>query len=296
MQIAYNILFIENENEWIDSIEEDIKDYLDERGFSLNLERAAVFPVNISDFNRFDIIAVDLNLDNQETWDDAIKKIRAHWDVYTEILFYSSAWESEIRNKLITHNWFDWVYCSRRESTELKRNLKWLIYTTIRKSQDLNNLRGLVMAETSELDRMIKGINRTLIENDKVSESKITERKPKLTEYYKERIRNLEEIANFLDLLESAHFTANFSWRTLCSFAECSTNNLNKTKFQTYGTDIIELRNLLAHHPENDSTPEEMKIKKQDGDIQSFSESDFISIRKKIHFYKKLFSETESII
>jgi hypothetical protein len=31
MQIAYDILFIENENDWIDSIEENIREYLDER-------------------------------------------------------------------------------------------------------------------------------------------------------------------------------------------------------------------------------------------------------------------------
>ena len=40
MQISYNILFIENENDWIDSIEESVRDYLDEKGFSLKIERA----------------------------------------------------------------------------------------------------------------------------------------------------------------------------------------------------------------------------------------------------------------
>lgn len=296
MQITYNILFIENENDWIDSIEESIRDYLDERWFSLNLERTGVFPVNIGDFNKFDIIVVDLNLDNNETGDEAINRIRASGSVYTEILFYSSEGEDIIRRKLIDLWWFDGVYCSKRDGGELIKNLKWLIYTTIRKSQDLNNLRGLVMAETSELDRMIKGLNRILIENNKVSESKIIERKPKLLEYHKEQIKNIEEIVNFLDLLESGHFSANFSWRTLCSFADCPNNSLKKSDFESYRSEIIELRNLLAHHPEDDSTSEEMRIKKTDGNIKSFTEGDFIEVRKKISSYKKLFSEMGNLI
>jgi polynucleotide 5'-kinase involved in rRNA processing len=47
------------------------------------------------------------------------------------------------------------------------------------------------MAETSELDRMIKALNRSIVENAKVASSKVDERKTKLEEYYRAQINDL---------------------------------------------------------------------------------------------------------
>lgn len=287
MQIEYNILFIENEYEWIDSIEEFLNEYLDEKWFTLNLQRSKVFPTTISDFNAYDIIVVDFNLDENETGDEAIKRIRQSGEVYTEIFFYSSIWEDAIRKKLVELWGFDWVYCSDRKD-DFKKNLTRLINTTIRKSQDLNNLRGLVMAETSELDNLIKELTRKIVIESKVSTGKIEDRKSKLSRYYSDNINELNQIKDFLELLDSKHFTAYFWWRTLCSFSDCSMNNLSKDVIEPYKNDIIELRNLLAHNPEESSTHEVMNIKKPNWDIEPFRESDFIRIRKSIRTYKDL--------
>lgn len=294
MRTAYNILFIENENDWIDSIEESMRDFLEDKWFTLVLERSGVFPNEIVDFNRFDVIVVDLNLDEDQSWDKVIKNIRSKWNVFTEILFYSSEWEKVIRQKLVDLGGFDWVYCSHRNNWELMKNLKWLIYTTIRKTQDLNNLRWMVMAETSELDELIRELNGILVIKWKVSAEKITERKDKLAGFYSERMSDLEQIGDFHSLLYSTHFSAFFSWRTLKSFMGCNTNDLNPKVIDKYKEDIIELRNLLAHNPEADSTPEIIRIKGSDGVILSFKEEDFARIRKKILAYKELLSRLKS--
>jgi hypothetical protein len=129
-----------------------------------------------------------------------------------------------------------------------------------------------------------------------VASSKVDERKTKLEEYYRAQINDLAWIQDFFQLLESVHFSAHFSLRTLTSFADCPTNTLDKTHFGSYKTDIVELRNLLAHHPEEESTQEEMKIKKSDWTVKIFIEQDFNDIRKKIREYKKIFSDLNALI
>ena len=66
------------------------------------------------------------------------------------------------------------------------------------------------MAETSELDSLIKDLTIKLVENNKVNDIKVQERKIKLSEDYTNNINELEAIASFQDLVDSRHFSATF--------------------------------------------------------------------------------------
>lgn len=285
MQIEYNILFIENDYEWIDSIEEFLTDYLDEKWFTLKLQRSTTFPSTVSDFNAYDIIVVDFTLDNNETWDQAIKQIRQSGEVYTEILFYSSIWEHAIRQKLIELGGFDWVYCSDRKD-DLRKNLIGLIYTTIRKSQDLNNLRGLVMAETSELDDYLIKINQELIEKGKVNEALIEKSHSKILEYANAKKEKIET-SKLIQLLREKEISAYPSWLMLQSFCKCDLNNLEWASISNYAKEIIDMRNLLAHNPEDTSTKNRMCILNNKWEPVVFTEEVFSTIRKNIRQHKE---------
>ena len=281
MNLEYKILWIEDESEWVQSEIEFLEDYLEIYGFTLNCKNIEKYEK--CNFSEFDIVAVDFNLATQEKGQDVIKKIRDQ-EFYTDILFYSREGENKMRRLAKD---LDGVYCASKDSYRDK--LKGLIYTTIRKTQELNNLRGLVMAETSELDEMIKSILKLLTEKDKVEERKITERQIKLSEKCKEIHKEIEQYSlpsDFIKLLYSGHFTAGFSHRTLCSFSCCDKNNLQKGDLFPYLEDIIQTRNDLAHNPENSSTSFLMKI----NGIE-YNEKKFIKIRKKIQKYKQLFQE-----
>ena len=288
MNLKYRILWVEDDNDWVESEIEFIESYLKKYGFTLEYENPEKYEKY--DFSEFDIIIVDYKLTDEEQGQDVIEKIRKQ-ELYTEILFYSVDGEDTLR-QLISEKQLDGVYCASKYSCREK--LEGLIYTTIRKTQDLNNLRGLVMAETSELDEMIKEILELLAEKDKVEKDKINKRQNKLSKRYKENIVDLKKYLlpdEFQKLVKSRHFDASFSLKTLLRFATCVRNSLIEKDIKPYENKILLERNILAHNPEESSTSILMKIKKSDGNIVEYDEQKFIDIRKDIQEYKRIFQK-----
>ncbi len=280
MNIQYKILWVEDTKSFVDSKSIFIKNFLEERGFSLQLENPEKY--KSYNFSEFDLIIVDYNLASNELGENVIKKIREE-ELYTEILFYSRIGKDKLL-KLLAQQKLEGVYCASRDSFE--ERVIGLINTTIRKTQDLNNLRGLVMAETSELDEMMRKILELLFQKEKIETSKISRRFKRIEDYYtdcldgntRENIKGVKEFVHpdeFLELLKSRHFTSRFTFRTLCSFSGCSKNDLQKKNISSYGEDIIKMRNDLAHQAE----------------FEKLIDSDFIKIRQNIQKYKEIFQE-----
>lgn len=66
------------------------------------------------------------------------------------------------------------VYFSGRDKDAFLEKLHKVILSTINKVQDLNNLRGLVMSEVSELDAMMENIiHRYFVDNDNNDKTQI---------------------------------------------------------------------------------------------------------------------------
>lgn len=82
------------------------------------------------------------------------RKIREE-KVYSEIVFYSSQYEA-LQAKLNEH-FVEGIFTSSRE--ELADKVESIINVTIKKVQDVNNLRGLIMA-VAELDVLKEEIQR----------------------------------------------------------------------------------------------------------------------------------------
>lgn len=153
MRLKYNILWFENDIDWIDSIKEKIEDFLFENAFILNpdiQENANNLDQLITDMNNHlkdvDLILMDFNLLNSDKGDTIIQKIRTN-EIFTEILFYSQ--DEKVREKFKT-DCVEGIYFSDRDSFFIR--LKQVIPHTIKKVLDLTNMRGLVMSETSLID------------------------------------------------------------------------------------------------------------------------------------------------
>ena len=73
MKIKYNILWVENERDWLDSIVDDIKDFVEDLGFQFSYEVASG-KSEISDYNKYDLILMDLNLASEPTGDEIIRE------------------------------------------------------------------------------------------------------------------------------------------------------------------------------------------------------------------------------
>ena len=312
MRIEYTIYWFEDKNSWLTERTTiqgilDISEYLKNRGFEINIiffveqnlsstrdfmlkEFLDKYPEkykigkldnyrddNLKKINFFnvDLVLMDYNL-GSEKGNDVINYIRDDQnDVYTDILFYS---ENKSEEGLREKSNKDGLYCSERSELFSGDKIKKVIKTTIRKTQDLNNLRGLVMAETSELDEMIKKILKLLVKKDKVKKEKIVEIKQEIIKAYEAgmdgnpdmKITGIKEYNlpdDLFELLDSRHLTANRSMKTLKSFSTCDKNSLIKKDVSSY-FGVQQERNDLAHSVEDDSTSKLMKIKKSDGTIR----------------------------
>ena len=159
MRIEYKILWFEDNIQWYNSMFPTIDEFLEERGFELKCDRESD-DSKLDDLlyrKGFDLILMDYNLAGVKG-DTLIEKIRDH-KFYTEIVFYAQNGETVVR-RIMREKAADGVYCSGRDFMEFEDKVTKVINTTIKKVEDLNNMRGLVMAEVSDLDQKMLSIIR----------------------------------------------------------------------------------------------------------------------------------------
>lgn len=316
MKLKYKILWIEDELDSIERPKNQIQRYLeDDYGFECSeddivikdydeFEEEYIYEENqrkrVKDsIKEFDLLLVDFNLGEEEqTGDKLIDIIRD--GIYSEILFYSSKLES-ITEKLNNH-FIDGVFTSDREHLEDK--IKKLIRVTIKKVQDVNNLRGLIMAEVAELDRIKKNIIQKF---NKEADSEFKK-------YIKEDIfskikKDLESLSCLvkvedsecshdeinLEELQNNFFYDSFKKsRTVNKIKSKKCNHID-FKHEDYRKDVIAKRNVLAHQKEDEDRLGKFLLY-PNGDRLEFTEEHCIKIRKDIKKYKKYLEDIEKVL
>jgi CheY-like chemotaxis protein len=166
MRLNFNILWFEDTPEIIDGIEEPVEEHLEKQGYKLKrvdiLKDSMRLKEIIDNVNEkrldVDLILMDHNLAGGDKGSELIETIRKH-ELLTDIIFYSE--HRGFRDEL---GQYDGIYTADRDDLEEK-----IIAVTdhiLKKALDLTNLRGLVMAETSELEELIHQILLTSLEKD----------------------------------------------------------------------------------------------------------------------------------
>jgi CheY-like chemotaxis protein len=166
MTIEYNILWFEDIKSSFDAKKQIVKDIVEEFGFQFPEPRNEVNGDNINsiDYSIYDLLIVDLNLAGTKGT-NLIDRIRNQQDVYTEVIFYSSDGEGAVRAALHEFQ-IDGAYCAARDNDEFEDKVRKVIKTTIKKVQDINNMRGLLMAETSDIDFTMLKIIKLIMEKN----------------------------------------------------------------------------------------------------------------------------------
>lgn len=253
MRIDYKILWFEDSEDWYNSIIEEIEDYLDDHGFKLNSKRFENGnDLESIDLSYFDLILMDFNLSNGDNGGRLIESIRRH-DVFTEVIFYSQNSISKLRDELKSKS-LEGVYCSSRNPEEFLPKVQKIIFTTIKKVQDLNNMRGLVMAETAILDSKMLDIARRFVENPENHATKI-EIKDKVLKTIKDRLKDFESydpLTDFEKIITNTYFEAALKWRVVKNISDdlAKVNLINPEQHalvKNYENEIIQPRNKLAH-------------------------------------------------
>ena len=155
MKLSYEILWVDNEDGIYNNHKNEIETHLRELGFNPKIKFITDFQEykkqNL-DLSSFDLFILDYKLKNGENGNKIVKDIREEHSIYTEILFYSAV--PEQARKQIFDDKLNGVYVSSRKFDDFEEDSLGLIDVTIKKTQDINNLRGLIMAEVAELDRI----------------------------------------------------------------------------------------------------------------------------------------------
>jgi hypothetical protein len=307
MKLIYKILWIEDQMNSIRGRKRVISNYIkDEKGFELEIKEIETFQqfkeeIGFESLKDYDLVLVDLNLDDDESGDGnkIIEEIRNN-DIYTEIIFYSSHYGHLI--DLLKENRIEGIFTSERNQIDTKA--KKIIDVTLHKIQDVNNLRGLIMAEVAELDIIKEEI---IDKASKQIDNKVLEKyvlkkiKSSGKSCTNQAQKHLDDISNitFDSLFEKIGFVdSNKKALTIGEALEklSITNPVTKTSFtQPYIDNILTKRNKFAHVREctrDDGNGNQCKFI----DDIPFTELKCIEIRKEIKAYKEILEDIKNSI
>jgi DNA-binding NarL/FixJ family response regulator len=247
MNLSYKILWFEDALRWAQPLVREIKTFVEDMGFVFLEPKFERDNSNIDSINyeEFDLILMDYNLSGIEKGDILINRIREH-NFFSEIVFYSEIGAPKLRQAVL-ENELDGVYCSDRQPDSFLLKVQEVIKTTVRKVLDLNTMRGIVMAETSNIDeKMLEIISlyaNTLDEENK--NSFLISRREKLIKSIESKISKIKS-----DSINKFYFNwlfdANQKWMTVTDIVK-KTIPEREAIIKLYDPEIIYRHNRLAH-------------------------------------------------
>lgn len=310
MGLLYNILWVDDRIDEYKMLEIDreIESYVRELFFEPHLYMYETVEDAEKDLKsrRYDVIFSDFNISENKSGEDFINYIRKQ-NVNTEVLFYSAKQDLPI----ISLDRISFLNLKRDASyDELKKKMISLIDLTIEKLNDLTSLRGLVMAETSELDKNMEDVcYRYFVQNKTDISDHIFEEVIKSLE--KDYLNKLEKSNNcdkkcshkIRKLIHKENIITNIAFdssrkarsvKKIIKETNFSLDNygINEDFYEAYLKEIIEIRNLLAHsYSIIKDSGEENLISKKDGKEIVFDKDIIRNIRKRILLYKNILSD-----
>jgi hypothetical protein len=164
MRLSFSILWFDDNEDYFDSLDiESLEKEILSWGFSPKIELVTTPEAfkSRSPFETYDLIIVDRKLEGYKDGADFIADIRDN-AVYTEVIFYTAGNTSDLWNDIYNQE-LEGVFVSSRSGIVSK--ITRVGRQSIRKVLDLENMRGIVMAEVGELDHLLDGIVTLGIEN-----------------------------------------------------------------------------------------------------------------------------------
>jgi hypothetical protein len=308
MKLTYKILWIDDQIEdYIEmGIKSELETYIDILGFIPTVEcfeNGNLAEESIKTI-KYDLILSDYNIEGaNEQGDILIQKIRDE-GVFTEVLFYSAQPDFDTIAKNLYRDRVSFYSLIGDESFKGFREKAYkLIDHTVSKLQELNNIRGLVMSETSELDNSVEEIIFSFL-------SKENEESAKLKAYIVESIissakGNLKNAEKFdeldaTEIVKNRLFDADKKSRTVNKILEIlkvEDNQFNDF-YQNYKTDVLDTRNDLAH-AKSDTIDgiEYLIISRKDGEHPiKFNQEHCVQIRRNLRKHSDLLKSIREII
>lgn len=275
MDTNFRIIWFEDVDEWYNSISRRVKKYIEEKAFHVEIKRIKKineFSEEDSQLLNYDLLIIDYELENEieikSYGSDVIQQIRQGKFV-NDILFYSSH-GYDVINKVMKDLGLQGVFITDRNNDDFMDMTQRLVDKSIRRAENIVNIRGIVMDATSEFDNKIRDLisvlwNHLGEKEEKISadiKKKILKNNVESAEKLNNKYESISK-ANIDSLLAEREFSAYRQARLLgwCIDAneEIKTNlqkilqrNIkeyqeNQSFFERYNEDVINYRNALAH-------------------------------------------------
>lgn len=251
MRITFSILWFDDSDKYFDSLDLDpLKAKIRQWGFEPDINLITT-PEKFNDSKAlasYNLIVLDRNLESYPVGEEFISDIRGH-AIYTEVIFYTAGNVSDLWNAIYEKK-LEGVFVSSR--IEILTKIERVGYQSIQKTLDLENMRGIVIAEVGNLDLLFSKIIRIGMNSlEREKQKKIfdgfyqsaseqnTDNNRKLTEF-----NNLEndKIDRMLDLCDS-----NKLWQNFRRLIKCHEILRQESEIKDYDTEILKRRNALAH-------------------------------------------------
>lgn len=277
MDINYKILWFEDTDESYDTLSRRTARYVSSKNLRCQFKRiygVSDFDISQYDLNSYEVLVVDLQLSQGSKGYQIIEAIRAS-NYVNDILFYSSAGVSTLEKAMKEYK-LEGVFLSDRDHRMFMEKIKQLIDKSVRRSENIINIRGIVMDETSEFDSQMKDIiiaAQSLMSMDEVDSIKKYISKDLLKKKVDDASKLLEKFPDsgeweISDLLEENEFTSMMRARLVNRILGLKSNHqiqelisscrdllpelfaVPSGKFQfakAYEDNIIVFRNKLAH-------------------------------------------------
>lgn len=308
MRIVYNVLWFENDEGWLKQAVKGIGNLLDDYGFILKEsihkdgskieELISAIQSKIIDV---DIIFMDFKLSGNVNGEKLINTIRKR-NLFTEILFYS---QNENVKQIIESAFgsVEGIYYSGRDNFRAKA--KDVIWHTIKKIEDVESMRGLIMGATSEIENLMKEITLEYIEvcgketKDSIAQPIFDEVGKHVKEKYEKHAEylpslNLKKLAKDNDMF-SANKKAYAIQAIINEIKHPDLNELLGDSFYKSITDMMLIRNKFGHCKViiNDKG---VRVLQSPPPIEEFTDENCIEIRKKLIIQLELIHKIKSLL
>ena len=280
MNLQFNLLIVDDAADGVGEAVRILRDYLESKGFVLRQKVAENLSENgLRDLARqegkdYDLVMVDYNLGREDT-DGAAAAYRLRRELqYTDMVFYSSDRELNLYEK-VADQALSGVFIARRDN--LDEALKGLADTVIGKVVDVNQMRGIAMAEVAEMDVVMERTLVHVLEREREqfetgtrrTVAKVREAVRDLAKAVETRLTQGGVAAVVSDgrLFSSAH-----KYRAVRRLARLLAEPPGEALgvLETYEAEILRKRNMLAHSEERtaeDGTVVLQSIKRGEAEV-----------------------------
>lgn len=290
MKLAYNVLWFEDNQNSVSEFCRAIGKRLEKEGFDFRVvwgpcdaSKMKEMVSSLQRYNPFDLVLFDFDLGDGLHGEDLAAALRKK--IWTEIFYYSAKRTFEALSKGMSKHKVDGVFFAVRKN--LEDRLWSIIEAQIKRSCDLNNMRGIVLDAMSEIDVGMRTFLETRFAMFSSEQKAVTV--SKVGDVFAERRKDLEKVSDRLSektfpklLTDYVHVDFQMIRNRLADIDDCFKDGDTLAKLQAN-------RNIMAHQvSEFDEKKNTIDlVNPKTGHRTSFTYDDFRNIRKDLLVVRK---------